>query len=113
MKSVAIRFDPLHHLDNGVRVRGEHLPLVGHDLFVVFALHAVEHHYVLGLDDPVLASVGHRRTVRVIWRESAMSVWELQRNIRSRDPVVRRNPDPQQRDVCEHVKWRVWRVLHS
>lgn len=63
MKSVEIRFDPLHHLDNGIWVDGEHLPLVGHDPFVVFALHAVEHHCVLGLDDLVLASVSHRGTV--------------------------------------------------
>lgn len=62
------------HLDDGVGIRSEHLPLEGRDLDVVFARYAVEHHCFLGLDDPVLASVGYGRTVRVIWRESVMSV---------------------------------------
>lgn len=84
-----VSFEPVHHLDVGVRVRGEHLPLVGHDPIVVLALYAVQRHRVLGLDDQVLASVGHGRTVRVIWRESVMSVWE--------------NKSPQQGDVRGHV----------
>lgn len=83
------RFDPLCHLDDGVRVHGEHLPLVGHDLFVIFAGYAVERHCVLGLHDPVLASVGYRRTVRVIWKESVMSFCEPNRNSRSSDSAVR------------------------
>lgn len=36
-----IPLDPPHHLDDGVWVRGEHQPLEGRDLFVVFAPHAV------------------------------------------------------------------------
>lgn len=89
MVRVEVSFEPVHHLDDGVRVRGEHPPLEGHDLFVVLAPHAVQRHRVLGLDDQVLASVGLWRTVRVIWRESVMSVWE--------------NQSPQQGDVCGHV----------
>lgn len=83
------RFDLLCHLEDGVRVHGEHLPLVGQCLFVIFAGYAAERHCVLGLDDPVLASVGYRRTVRVIWKESVMSVCEPNRNARSSDSAIR------------------------
>lgn len=63
------------HLNDSIRVSGEHLPVVGCNLMVIFALYAVQHHCVLRLDHPVRASIGHRWTVRFIWRETVVSVY--------------------------------------
>lgn len=62
----------LTHLNDGIRVSGEHFPLEGHNLIVIFALYAVQCHAVLRLDHPIQASVGHRWTVGFIWREAVV-----------------------------------------
>lgn len=63
------------HLNDSMRIMSEHVPLEGRDPVVIFALYAVQCHAVLRLDHPVLASVGHRRTVRFIWGETVISVY--------------------------------------
>ena len=60
------------HLNDGVRVSGEHLPFEGQNLLVVFAPNAIQHHSVLRLHHQVLASVGHRRPVGFVWKQVAL-----------------------------------------
>lgn len=55
------------HLNHGVRASRNHLPVVGLDALVVFALQAVERDVFVGLDHLVRSPVGHRRPVRLVW----------------------------------------------
>lgn len=60
----------LPHLYHSIGILGKHLPQIGHNRFVVFALQAVQRHAVLRLDHAVLASIGHWWTVGFFWSET-------------------------------------------
>lgn len=99
------------HLNDSVRVSGEHLPLVGWNFHVIFALYAIQCHCILRLDHPVRASVSHRWTVRFIWRETAVhrSVYKTTNTtqLKHLKKMKKQNQGPQWPGMCWRAELKV------